>query len=101
MDINHPGAPDGFEVTYRDLPLGRMRARTLGRHVPGTPDVVLVQGMAVSDYLMPALACLGEWTRAHLVDLPGLAGSGDPPHELSVREYGQAVASWLDATDLG
>jgi pimeloyl-ACP methyl ester carboxylesterase len=101
MDINHPGAPDRIEVTYKDLPLARMRARTVGRQVPGVPEIVLVQGMAVSDYLMPALACLGEWTRAHLLDLPGLAGSGEPSHELDVPEYGQAVASWLDASDLG
>lgn len=101
MDINHPGAPDRIEVTYRDLPYGRMRARTVGAAVPGVPEVVLVQGMAVSDYLVPALACLGGWTRAHLVDLPGLAGSGDPPHELDVPEYGAAVAAWLDAAGLG
>ncbi|WP_207946858.1 alpha/beta hydrolase [Actinomadura sp. 7K507] len=69
--------------------------------MPGVPEVVLVQGMAVSDYLVPALACLGEWTRAHLVDLPGLAGSGDPPHELDVAQYGTSVAQWLDAADLG
>ena len=39
------------------------------------PEVVLVQGMAVADYLMPAVAELGRWTRAHLVELPGLAAS--------------------------
>ncbi|KAB2348449.1 alpha/beta fold hydrolase [Actinomadura rudentiformis] len=101
MDINHPEAPDRYEVTYRNLPCGRMRARTVGRPVRGVPEVVLVQGMAVSDYLMPALARLGDWTRAHLVDLPGLAGSGDPPHELNVPQYGEAVAAWLDAAALG
>ncbi|MFI0450239.1 alpha/beta fold hydrolase [Actinomadura sp. 6N118] len=101
MDINHPEAPDRYEVTYRDLPCGRMRARTVGRQVPGVPEIVLVQGMAVSDYLMPALARLGDWTRAHLVDLPGLAGSGDPPNELDVPQYGEAVAAWLDAAALG
>jgi pimeloyl-ACP methyl ester carboxylesterase len=101
VDINHPQAPDRFEVTYRNLPCGRMRARTVGRPVPGVPEVVVVQGMAVSDYLMPAVARLGEWTRAHLVDLPGLAGSGDPPQELDVPGYGRAVAAWLDDAALG
>lgn len=100
MDIDHPKAPDRFEVTYRDLPYGRMRARTLGR-AAGVPQIVVVQGMAVSDYLVPAAACLGAWTRVHLLDLPGLAGSGDPPHELDVPQYGEAVAAWLDDAALG
>ncbi|MFB4313179.1 alpha/beta fold hydrolase [Actinomadura sp. 21ATH] len=101
MDIAHPEAPDRIEVTYRNLPHARMRARAVGRRVPGVPEIVLVQGMAVSDYLVPALARLGGWTRAHLVDLPGLAGSGDPPHELDIAQYGRSVAAWLDAAGLG
>ena len=52
--------------------------------------------MAVADYLLPGLASLGEWTRAHLVELPGLSGSGEPPHELDMSEYGRCVAEWLE-----
>jgi pimeloyl-ACP methyl ester carboxylesterase len=62
--------------------------------------VVLVQGMAVADYLMPGLAAFGEWTRAHLVELPGFGGSGEPPHELSVPEFGRAVADWITSQRL-
>jgi pimeloyl-ACP methyl ester carboxylesterase len=61
----------------------------------------MVQGMAVADYLLPGLAALAEWNRVHLVELPGLAGSGDPPRELTVPEYGRCVADWLDAARLG
>jgi pimeloyl-ACP methyl ester carboxylesterase len=86
---------------HRELPLGRMRSRSVGQARVGVPEVVLVQGMAVADYLMPGLGALGSWTQAHLVELPGYAGSGDPPHELDVPGYGQAVADWLDAADLG
>src|SRR3954454_16963938 len=41
------------------------------------------------------------WTRAHLLELSGLGGSGEPPHELSVPEFGRAVADWLTARRLG
>lgn len=78
-----------------------MRSRAVGEAHLGVPEVVLVQGMAVADYLLPGLGSLGEWTRAHLLELPGLAGSGDPPHELDVPEYGQCVADWLDACAAG
>jgi pimeloyl-ACP methyl ester carboxylesterase len=64
-----------------------------------------VQGMGVADYLLPGLGSLGRWTRAHLVELPGFAGSGEPPHELDVPGFAAAVADWLAdrvaAHDLG
>ncbi|MBQ0906078.1 alpha/beta fold hydrolase [Micromonospora sp. U21] len=47
------------------------------------------------------MAAFGQWTRAHLVELPGFGGSGDPPHELSVPEFGEAVSDWLTRRDLG
>jgi pimeloyl-ACP methyl ester carboxylesterase len=75
-----------------------MRSRVLGRS-GDAPPVVTVMGMAVSDYLLPAQAALG-WTQTHLVDLPGLAGSADPPHPLEVAEYADAVAEWLAAAAL-
>ncbi|MEU4422429.1 alpha/beta hydrolase [Actinoplanes sp. NPDC024001] len=74
-----------------------MRSRTLGTPRPGVPEIVLVPGLAVADYLLPGLAAWGEWTRAHLLELPGQAGSGEPPYELSVAEYSRAVTGWLAA----
>jgi hypothetical protein len=47
--------------------------------------------MAVADYLLPGHTALGVWTRAHLVELPGFAGSCDPQHPLDVVEYGDAA----------
>lgn len=96
----HP-TPGSAVASYHDGVLGRMRSRAVGGPRPGVPEVVLVQGMAVADYLLPGLAALGAWTRAHLVELPGLAGSGEPPHELDVPEYGRCVADWLQSRDLG
>jgi pimeloyl-ACP methyl ester carboxylesterase len=87
-------------TTCRDTPFGQMRSRSVGSPRDGVPEVVLVQGMAVADYLLPGLAALGEGTRAHLVELPGVAGSGDPPRPLDVVEYGDAVAAWLDDAGL-
>lgn len=76
-----------------------MRSRTLdGPRDP--PPVVTVQGMAVSEYLLPALTVLSGWTRAHLLDLPGLAGSGPATRWLDVRGYAAAVTAWLDAAEL-
>ncbi|NGO12615.1 alpha/beta hydrolase [Streptomyces sp. HC44] len=100
-DQDTPEFPEHTEITYYDGGFGRMRSRAVGRKQPSVPEVVLVQGMGVSDYLLPGLAAFGEWTRAHLVELPGFAGSGDPPHELDVREFGSCVADWLRDRDLG
>ena len=96
-----PEFPAEVVTSYHDGVLGRMRSRAVGEPRPGVPEIVLVQGMAVADYLLPGLAAWGEWTRAHLVELPGFGGSGEPPHELSVPEFGLAVAGWLTAHRLG
>jgi pimeloyl-ACP methyl ester carboxylesterase len=87
-------------LRYTDVPEGRVRTRVLGRRLGGVPPVVVVQGMAVSDYLLPACAVLAEWTEVHLLDLPGYAGSGQPTRFLDVRGYGETVAHWLEATGL-
>jgi pimeloyl-ACP methyl ester carboxylesterase len=92
-----PELPRDVTTSYHDGILGRMRSRAVGAPRRGVPQVVLVQGMAVADYLLPGLAAFGEWTRAHLVELPGFGGSGEPPHELSVPEFGRAVTDWLAA----
>ncbi|AEV83557.1 alpha/beta hydrolase fold protein [Actinoplanes sp. SE50] len=73
-----------------------IRSRTEGQHRPGVPEVVVVHGLGVCDYLEPATRALAGWTRAHLIDLPGCGGSDDPPHELDVPEYADLVAAWLD-----
>lgn len=75
--------------------------RTIGRPVRGVPEVVLVQGMAVADHLLPGLAALGRWTRAHLVELLGFGGSGEPPHERDVPDFGHCITNWLSARRLG
>ncbi len=77
-----------------------MHSRSLGRPRDGVAEVVVVQGIGVADYLVPGLRELGTWTRAHLVELPGFSGSGEPPHELDVVEFGDAVVAWLAAAGL-
>ncbi|MGY1785047.1 alpha/beta fold hydrolase [Geodermatophilus sp. SYSU D00698] len=84
----------------RETPLGRMHSRSAGTPRDGVAEVVLVQGIGVSDYLVPALRALGAWTRAHLVELPGFSGSGEPPHELDVAEFGDALVAWLAGAGL-
>jgi pimeloyl-ACP methyl ester carboxylesterase len=69
----------------------------VGQADHGDVEVVVVPGMGVSDYLVPAVTALGTWTRAHLVELPGYSGSGEPPHELTVVEFGEALRAWLEA----
>src|SRR3954471_24912622 len=87
-------------LRYTDVAEGRIRTRTLGRPREGVPPIVVVQGMTVSDYLLPACAELGEWTQVHLLDLPGYAGSGQPTRWLDVRGYGETVVHWLEASEL-
>jgi pimeloyl-ACP methyl ester carboxylesterase len=82
-------------TSFHDGPLGRMRIRSLGEPHPGVPEIVMIQGMTVSDYLLPGLGALSAWTRTHLVELPGGSGSGVPPHPLSVAEYAHAAVDWL------
>jgi pimeloyl-ACP methyl ester carboxylesterase len=96
-----PHLPREMVLRYTDVPEGRIRTRTLGQRRDGVPPVVVVQGMTVSDYLLPACAALGRWTEVHLLDLPGYAGSGEPTRWLDVRGYGEAVVHWLEAARLG
>ena len=85
----------GVVTSYHDGLLGRIRSRSLGAVRAGVPEVVLVHGMTACDYLLPGLGELSTWTRVHLIDLPGCGGSGDPPHELTVAEFADAVNDWL------
>ncbi|GGQ85535.1 alpha/beta fold hydrolase [Couchioplanes azureus] len=96
-----PALPIHVRTSFHDGVLGRMRIRSLGEPRPGVPEIVMIQGMTVSDYLLPGLAALSTWTRAHLVELPGGSGSGPPPHDLTVAEYAHAAAEWLRAQPPG
>src|SRR4051794_41782165 len=95
-----PRLPDEMLLRYTDVPEGRIRTRVLGRRQPDALPVVVIQGMAVSDYLLPACAALGSWTEVHLFDVPGFGGSGQPTRHLDVRGYGEAVVHWLEAKSL-
>jgi pimeloyl-ACP methyl ester carboxylesterase len=95
-----PELPREMMLRYADVPEGRIRTRVLGEQREGIPSVVVLQGMTVSDYLLPACAALAEWTQVHLLDLPGYAGSGQPTRWLDVRGYGEAVVHWLEASGL-
>lgn len=97
MEDWSPPYPAEVATVYHDTSYGRMCSRVVGQPQPGVPEVALVQGLGVADYLLPGLGALGEWTRAHLIELPGFAGSSDPPHELSVPEFAAAVGEWLTA----
>jgi pimeloyl-ACP methyl ester carboxylesterase len=88
--------PADVELAHRATTWGVMRSRTVGAPREGVPEVVVVPGLAVADYLQPALCELGTWTRAHLVELPGFSGSGEPPHPLDVGQFADAVVQWLD-----
>ena len=88
------------EIDHRATAWGVMRSRTAGAPREGIPDVVVVPGLAVADYLQPAVCALGAWTRAHLVELPGFSGSGEPPHPMDVPQFADALAQWLDGSAL-
>src|SRR3954469_10238931 len=77
-----------------------MRSRAVGEPRAGVPEVVAVPGLAVANYLLPAVTALAGWTRAHLVELPGFSGSGEPPHPMDVPQFADAVAQWLAASGL-
>ncbi len=96
-----PPPPPDVELAHRPTTWGVVRSRTVGTLRAGVPEVVVVPGLAVADYLQPALCELGAWTRAHLVELPGFSGSGEPPHPMDVRQFADAVVQWLDAGGLG
>ncbi|WP_207125581.1 alpha/beta fold hydrolase [Actinocatenispora comari] len=95
--MGRPAAPITGVTSQFHGPFGRMRSRAVGRARPGVPEVAIVQGLGVSEYLLPAVATLATWTRAHLVELPGLAGSGEPPYPLELADYAESVRAWVDA----
>ena len=64
-------------IEHRPTTWGVMRSRSVGTAREGVPEVVAVPGLAVAEYLLPALRQLGSWTRAHLVELPGFSCSGE------------------------
>jgi pimeloyl-ACP methyl ester carboxylesterase len=97
--VTPPRMPHEMLMRYSDVPEGRVRSRVLGEQ-RDLPPVVVVQGMTVSDYLLPACQELAAWTQVHLVDLPGYAGSGKPTRWLDVRGYGETIAHWLDSTGI-
>jgi pimeloyl-ACP methyl ester carboxylesterase len=87
-------------IEHRPTTWGVMRSRVVGTPRDGVPEVVAVPGLAVANYLEPAVRELGAWTRAHLVELPGFSGSGEPPHPLDVPQFADALAQWLDTSGL-
>jgi pimeloyl-ACP methyl ester carboxylesterase len=94
-------APRGaVQVGHRPTSWGVLRSRTVGTPRDGVPEVVVVPGLAVAEYLQPAVWALGNWTRAHLVELPGFSGSGEPPHPMDVPQFADAVVQWLAASGL-
>lgn len=95
-----PTLPTEMLLRYTNVPEGRIRSRVLGDRRDDVPPVVVVQGMTVSDYLLPACAALATWTQVHLLDLPGYAGSGQPKRWLDVRGYGETVVHWLQTSHL-
>jgi hypothetical protein len=80
--------PDAVE-SHRDTSVGRIRSRAVGERGEGVPEVVVVQGMAVADYLMPAVAELGRWTRAPWSSCPGSPGAANPPAACTCRGTGR------------
>ena len=88
-------------IDHRPTTWGVMRSRSVGTPRDGVPEVVAIHGLAVAEYLLPAVRELGAWTRAHLVELPGFSGSGEPPHPMDVPQFADAVVQWLDASGLG
>ncbi|MGY1826996.1 alpha/beta fold hydrolase [Blastococcus sp. SYSU DS0541] len=88
------------ELQHRATRWGAMRSRLAGTPRPGVPEVVVVHGLAVADYLEPAVRELGTWTRAHLVELPGFSGSADPPRPMDVADHADAVVEWLAASEM-
>ncbi|MDA3642502.1 alpha/beta hydrolase [Saccharopolyspora indica] len=87
-------------VRYTETSAGLMRSRVFGCERVGAPPVIALMGMGVSDYLMPAMRALATWTQAHLVDLPGLGGSGPARRRSDVPGYAAAVADWMDRAQL-
>ena len=92
--------PPDVELAYRPTSWGVMRSRVVGAPRDLAPEVVVVPGLAVANYLQPAVRELGAWTRAHLVELPGFSGSGEPPHPMDVPQLADALVQWLAASGL-
>src|SRR2546425_12587150 len=81
---------DGRRISY--LTVGDSAAR---------PTILLLHGSGVSaHYWVHQLRGLGGGMRVVAIDLPG-HGESDPMPHVSVEEYGEVVASFLDALGTG
>ncbi|MPY81086.1 MAG: alpha/beta fold hydrolase [Actinophytocola sp.] len=65
------------------------------------PDVVIVPGLAVSDYLREAQDRIAASTRVHLLDLPGVGAAADVDRPPTLRDDAAAVTGWLRARMAG
>jgi pimeloyl-ACP methyl ester carboxylesterase len=67
----------------------------------GVPELVLVPGLGVSHrYLLPFARSIGTAHRCYALDLPGFGMWTKPDHMLSVADYAELVAMWMDRTGL-
>jgi pimeloyl-ACP methyl ester carboxylesterase len=80
----------------------RMHARVaLHEAPPGAPAVVLVHGLVVSSrYMLPFARLLARYARVYAPDLPGFGKSDHPPRPLDIAGLADALAGWMQATEL-
>ena len=84
----------GHEV-FHDVDGRRVRSLAVGESRAGRPDVVFVPGLGSPGLLRDVVAGCGSWTRAWLLDLPGLGASGPLSCPPSVEGVAEAASDWL------
>jgi len=77
-DQGVPAVPRDVVTSYHDGVLGRMRSRAVGEKRPGIPEVVLLQGMGVADYLLPGLAASPKYVQYEDDPAPWQPGADAP-----------------------
>lgn len=71
------------------------RSLRAGSPYVGRPELVMVPGLGTLGYLLPTVRRCAEWTRVHVLDVPGFAHPAGGEIAPTVEAIGRAVADWV------
>lgn len=75
-----------------------VRSLVAGTPRTGTPELVVVPGLGAVGYLLPTVRSCAQWTRVHLLDVPGFGHRATAGLPADLASTAATVQSWLAET---